>query len=185
MGAPKATLPDSEGRPFVARIVRTFIDAGVSRITIVVGSQLTAIARALEADDLPVRPRLIVNPDRSRGQLSSLLVGLDTAESDIEAVLVTLVDVPLIASSTIRQIVAAWEAARPPVVRPAIGIRHGHPVLFDRAVFDELRRAPLDEGAKFVVHAHAGRVVNVEVGDEGCLFDVDTPGDYDRLVRRR
>ena len=126
MGAPKATLPDSEGRPFVARIVRTFIDAGVSRITIVVGSQLTAIARALEADDLPVRPRLIVNPDRSRGQLSSLLVGLDTAESDIEAVLVTLVDVPLITSSTIRQIVAAWEAARPPVVRPAIGIRHGH-----------------------------------------------------------
>ena len=181
MGAPKAMLLDSDGRPFVARIVRTFIDAGVSDITIVVGSQLTAIAQALEADDLPIRPRLVVNPDPARGQLSSLLVGLDTAASDIEAVLVTLVDVPLIASSTIRQVIAAWEPARPPVVRPARGTRHGHPVLFDRAVFDELRHAPLDEGAKFVVRAHADHVVYVEVDDEGCLFDVDTPGDYARL----
>jgi molybdenum cofactor cytidylyltransferase len=69
-------------------------------------------------------------------------------------------------------------------VRPAIGERHGHPVLFDRAVFAELRRVPLDEGAKAVVHAHADQIVNVSVADEGCLSDVDTPAQYDALMRR-
>ena len=184
MGAPKALLPDADGRPFVARIVRTFVEAGIRRVTIVAGSQLAAIARALEADDAAAHPRLVVNPDPSRGQLSSLLVGLDAVPSDVEAALVTLVDVPLVASSTVREVVAAWERTRAPVVRPAMGTRHGHPVLFDRAVFDELRRAPLDEGAKSVVHAHADDLVNIAVNDEGCVTDVDTPEDYKRLVKR-
>ena len=74
------------------------------------------------------------------------------------------------------------EAARS-VVRLAVGVRHGHPVLFDRSLFDELRKAPLDQGARAVVHAHADRIVNVPVEDEGCLVDVDTPADYDALMR--
>jgi CTP:molybdopterin cytidylyltransferase MocA len=50
-------------------------------------------------------------------------------------------------------------------------------------LFDELRKAPLDQGARAVVHAHADRIVNVPVEDEGCLVDVDTPADYDALMR--
>jgi len=179
MGAPKALLADPDGRPFVARLVRTFVDAGVRAVTIVAGSQRAAIAAALAADTLPFPPALVTNPHPSRGQLSSLLVGLDAAvQPDVEAVLVTLVDVPLVAVSTVRQVVAAWERTRAPVVRPAIGARHGHPVLFDRAVFEELRRAPLDEGAKAVLRAHADEIVNVPVDDVGCVMDVDTPDDY-------
>ena len=85
--------------------------------------------------------------------------------------------------STIRQIVEVWQRQRAPVVRPAVGVRHGHPVLFDRSLFDELRTAPLDQGARAVVHALADRIVNVPVEDEGCLVDVDTPADYDALMR--
>jgi molybdenum cofactor cytidylyltransferase len=70
-------------------------------------------------------------------------------------------------------------------VRPAIGSRHGHPVLFDRSVFDELRRAPLTEGAKAVIRAFPDRVVNVAVDDEGCLSDIDTPADYEAMLRMK
>jgi CTP:molybdopterin cytidylyltransferase MocA len=57
-------------------------------------------------------------------------------------------------------------------------------VLFDRAVFDALRHAPITEGAKAVVHANADRIVNVQVDDEGCLLDVDTPADYEAVIRK-
>lgn len=183
MGRPKALLPDPDGRPFVARIVRTFAAAGVGDVVIVTGSQRDAIAAAIAADDPPVRPSLVSNPEPSRGQLSSLWVGLDAvARPGLEAVLVTLVDVPLMSSSTVRHVVEAWRRTGAPVVRPAVGSRHGHPVLFDRAVFDELRRAPLSEGAKAVVHANVDRIVDVPVDDEGCVVDVDTPEDYKRLM---
>jgi len=185
MGAPKALLHDPDGRPFVARLVRTFAAAGVPEIVVVTGSQHDATVAAVAGDTPPVYPSFLTNPNPSRGQLSSLWIGLEaTARPGLESVLVTPVDIPMVHVATIQHVIEAWKKARAPVVRPAVGERHGHPVLFDRALFDELRQAPLSEGARAVVHAHASEVVNVPVDDEGCLVDVDTPGDYDALIKR-
>jgi molybdenum cofactor cytidylyltransferase len=185
MGQPKALLPDPEGRPFVARLVRTFGAAGVRDVIVVTGTHHGAIADALGADRPPVAPLLVNNPQPALGQVSSLWRGLDAAVNlGVEGVLVTLVDIPLVQASTIRKVIDAWTASRPPIVRPAVGDRHGHPVLFDGSVFDALRHAPITEGAKAVVHANADRLVNVQVDDEGCLLDVDTPADYEAVIRR-
>jgi molybdenum cofactor cytidylyltransferase len=81
-------------------------------------------------------------------------------------------------------VIEAWHRSRAPIVRPAIGDRHGHPVLFDRAVFEELRRAPANVGAKAVVRAHEQEIENVQVSDEGCVVDIDTPLDYQRYLKR-
>jgi CTP:molybdopterin cytidylyltransferase MocA len=51
-------------------------------------------------------------------------------------------------------------------------------------VFDALRSAPIDTGAKSVVRAHEGDLLNVPVDDEGCLIDVDTPQEYQQLRER-
>src|SRR5688572_21658532 len=174
MGTPKALLTDPDGRPFVARIARAFITAGIGEIVIVTGAHHDAIRDAVTADALSA-PRLVRNPDPARGPLSSLWTGLDALMGPrLDSILMTLVDVPMVRPATIGAVVEAWRQTGAPVVRPAIGDRHGHPVLFDRAVFVDLRRAPLDRGAKAVVHAHTDRLINVEVDDEGCLVDIDT-----------
>lgn len=184
MGRPKALLPDPDGRPFVSRLIRTFAAAGVREVVVVTGSQHDAIVRAIAADGPPLQPSVRRNPDPARGQISSLWTGLDAvADSATDAVLVMLVDVPLVRESTVRSVLDTWTGSHAPIVRPAVGARHGHPVLFDRALFDELRRAPMDEGARAVVHAHAGEIINVQVDDPGCLIDVDTPDDYERLMK--
>jgi molybdenum cofactor cytidylyltransferase len=183
MGTPKALLPDPDGRPFIARIARTFAAAGVSNLVVVTGTQHDAIVEAINADRTPIAPTFVRNPDPSRGQVSSLWVGLDAAVTpELEGLLVTLVDIPLVRPATVRQVIDAWTTSRAPIVRPAVGERHGHPVLFDREVFAALRNAPLTEGARAVVHANADRIVNVPVDDEGCLLDVDTPADYQELL---
>jgi molybdenum cofactor cytidylyltransferase len=185
MGRPKALLPDPDGRPFVARLVRTFVAAGVPQVIVVTGSLHAQIAAALAADDLPVTPQLVNNPQPALGQVSSLWMGLDAAITlGVDGVLMTLVDIPLVRPSTVQQVIDAWTTNRAPIVRPAVGDRHGHPVLFDRSVFDALRDAPITEGARAVVHANADRIVNVPVDDEGCLLDVDTPADYDAVIRK-
>jgi len=184
IGTTKALLVDPDGRPFVARIARAFVAAGVGEIVIVTGARHEAISHALSTDQLTTH-RVVRNPDPARGPLSSLWVGLDAlTRPDLDAILMTLVDVPMVSAATIRAVIDAWRRTGAPVVRPAMGDRHGHPVLFDRAVFAELRNAPLDQGAKAVVHAHADRLVNVEVDDEGCLMDVDTTADYEFALRR-
>ena len=185
MGRPKALLPDPDGRPFVARLVRTFAAAGLHDIVIVTGSLHAAIAEAVAADGLPVAPNLVNNPQPALGQVSSLWMGLDAVSRlGVDGMLMTLVDIPLVRASTIQKVIDEWTQSRAPIVRPAVGDRHGHPVLFDRSLFDALRHAPITEGARAVVHANADRIVNVQVDDEGCLLDVDTPADYNALIHK-
>jgi molybdenum cofactor cytidylyltransferase len=182
MGSPKAVLDAPDGRPFVASIVRVLTAAGLSHIVIVTGRDHNRVVEALERDAPPLRPHIVRNGDPSRGQLSSLWTAMDACVTpETEGLLVTLVDVPLVAPATVRRVIDAWRRTRAPIVRPAIGDRHGHPVIFDRAVFEELRAAPLETGAKVVVRSHAHELVDVPVDDEGSLTDVDTPADYAAL----
>ena len=185
MGSPKALLLTPAGKPFVVAIAETFAEAGITDIVVVTGRDHERISGTLSSARLSLPPFIVRNPDPSRGQLSSLLTGMEAVVShDTEAVVVTLVDVPLLLPETVRLVLAEWRRTGAPIVRPAIGDRHGHPVVFDRRVFEELRTAPPDIGAKAVVRAHAHDLLNVPVADKGCLVDVDTPGDYEALAAR-
>jgi CTP:molybdopterin cytidylyltransferase MocA len=127
-----------------------------------------------------------VHNDRwQEGQLTSLLAGLDERPGDdLEAVLVQLVDAPLVASATVLRLLEVWRRDRPPIVRPARGTVHGHPVIFDRALFAELRSADPAVGAKAVVRAHAARIANVPIEDAGAFMDIDTPAEYQNALRQ-
>jgi CTP:molybdopterin cytidylyltransferase MocA len=193
MGSPKALLRDPSGRTFVARIVGTLAEAGFRDVTLVTGSLHAAIVAALASAPVGagfpglsevegsrlITIRFARNPDPSRGQLSSLQVGLEhAARPGVRAVMVTLVDIPLLSAATIRAVVNAYRESGAPIVRPSHGDHHGHPVIFDRRLFDELRRADPGHGAKAVLRAHASEIVNVPVDDTGALVDIDTPEDY-------
>jgi CTP:molybdopterin cytidylyltransferase MocA len=181
MGTPKALLLTPEGQPFIVSILLAFAAAQVTDIIVVTGRDHEAIVEALSSDALPLTARVVRNPEPARGQLSSLWAAMDALPESADAMLVTLVDVPLIAPATIAAVIGAWGRTRAPIVRPAMGERHGHPVMFDRAVFAELRAASLDTGAKTVIRRHASDLINVPVTDERCLVDIDTPEDYRML----
>ncbi len=184
MGRPKALLPTGvPGETFLSRIVGTLQAGGLDDLVVVVGEVPPALVRALDA--LPGLVRPVVNPDPSRGQLSSLLTGLAVVDRPgVMGVLVTLVDVPLVSPATVEVLLATYYRTRAPVVRPARGGRHGHPVIFDREVFEALRHADPAAGAKAVVQARIGQVVDVPVDDTGAFLDVDTAEDYTRVFGR-
>ncbi len=185
MGRPKPLLPDGSGRVFVTRILHTLREAGIARIAVVTGSLHGSIVAAVAGDAPPgAAVTFVRNRDPSRGQLSSLLAGLDAMDAPgVDAVLITLVDVPFVAASTVRGVVEAWRRSGAAIVRPACRARHGHPVLFARSMFGELREADPALGAKAVLRAHAALVLDVETEDEGALVDVDTRDEYDRALR--
>lgn len=181
MGRAKATLPLGGGETFLTRIVRTFLDAGVDDVVVVVGHEAEAIVSSFAASGLPAR--FAINPDYDRGQLSSLITGLGIVDRPgIAAALVTLIDVPLVSAATVRAVIDCHRRTRAPVVRPTSGARHGHPLLIDRALFKELRAADPAGGAKPIVRAHASPAGDLAIEDEGAFLDIDTMDDYRRAV---
>jgi molybdenum cofactor cytidylyltransferase len=146
----------------------------VSRLIIVTGAHDDRVARAVPQD-----PRVVLyhNPEWSRGQLSSLKTGLIGLTPECSAVVVQLADHPLVKAATVRGLVATCNETHMPIVIARHNQRRGHPVLFDRAVFDELMAAPDELGARAVVNADAGRVTYFEVDDLGVVMDLDTPAE--------
>ena len=184
MGRPKATLPLGEGDTFLTRIVRTLQAAEVADIVVVLGYEADSIAQSLEHHGL--NPRLVFNPKYQSGQLSSVLAGLGTVDRPgVSAMLLTLVDVPLVSATTVRAVVDRYRETRAPIVRPVRGEQHGHPVLIDRSLFDKLRGSDPSVGAKAVVRAHVSRAGDVAVDDDGAFLDIDTPDEYTRILGER
>jgi molybdenum cofactor cytidylyltransferase len=177
MGRPKALLPVGSVT-FVRRVLDTLKSAGLSEIAVVVRPDHDAVIAEIDAATIG---RAVVNARAENGQLTSLIAGLDAVDAPgVNAVLVTLVDVPLIRSSTVRTLIARATQSDAPVLRAVHHGRHGHPVIYRRPVFDALRAADPSVGAKSVMRTV--RIDDVEVDDPGVSEDIDTPEDYRRLL---
>jgi molybdenum cofactor cytidylyltransferase len=178
MGRPKALLTTG-GKTFIRKVLEDLRDGGVSSAAVVIRPGQPEIAAEVSRAGFG---RAVENPRPDEGQLSSLLVGLDAVDRpDVDGVLVTLVDVPMIGAESVRALLERARASKSPVLRAVHGGRHGHPVLFKRELFDALRHADPALGAKDVLRRVT--VEDVEVAEPGVIIDIDTPADYDRVPK--
>jgi len=181
MGSPKALLR-YQGKTFIERICHAFLTAGVDELVVVLGARADELRRAI-----PAHPRLrtVVNPRYFQGQLSSLMTGIGALSPDSEAAIVNLVDHPLIAAATIRELIASFRSDPLPILIAAYNGKRGHPVLFSKQIYGEILAAPLDQGAKVVVRKDPARVRELQLNDPGILADIDTPEDYVCWIERK
>jgi molybdenum cofactor cytidylyltransferase len=177
MGRPKALLPTgASGLPFVRVICDTLVAAGVSPLVVTRAELVESIKAVLPGTTL------VVNPEPDRGQLSSLLLGLD-ALGPRDAVLVTLVDLPRFRPTTVAALISTWHRTHAPLVRPVHEGRHGHPAIFGEPLLRALRSADVSLGAKPVIQRFSAEAIEVAVDDPGTVDDIDTPEAYKRLER--
>lgn len=181
MGEPKAFLRVGEST-FLEHAVRVLSEGGCELVVVVTGPLTDETARRIAEDAAALDAGIAVNPDPASEQADSLRIALFALPPECTAVVVAPVDVPDVSGALVRAVIGAWRSTNAPVAVPARGEKHGHPVLFDRRVFGELMRRELPEGARSVVHAHAGDLATVPV--DALAADVDTPEDYRRWRER-
>ena len=180
MGRPKALLPVG-GVTFLERIVSAFKSSKVVEIIVVLGHNAEAIRSKIA--HLPAR--FVINPDYARGQLSSLHVAIRALDAEkVDGILVHLVDQPFLDSALVNRMIDRFYESKKAIVVPTYKGKRGHPVLFSKRLFQELLDAPLDQGAKSVVRAHAEETLEIETDDERVALDIDTPEEYQRHIGR-
>jgi molybdenum cofactor cytidylyltransferase len=178
MGSPKPLLR-IHGRTFLEKIAEEAQSSQLHPIRTVLGHRSSEILEVLPQ----FQESAVINPKYELGQLSSLQCGLRSlAETSLDGVMVFLIDHPFVHRDLANQLLRAFSAKTAPVVVPSFQNRRGHPMIFASSVFEELLRAPLDQGAVAVVKRHHAQILHLEVNDPGVLIDIDTPEDYNEFV---
>lgn len=169
MGRPKALLIHDDGTPWLARGVAALRDGGCDDVTVVLGAAADE-ARALVPEGVAV----VVAEEWEEGMSASLRAGLLALEdSDVDAAVVSLVDLPDVSDAVVRRVLAAGADAAA-LVRTTYDGRPGHPVVLGREHWPGVRAAAVgDRGARDYLANHA--VVEVECGDLATGKDLDHP----------
>jgi molybdenum cofactor cytidylyltransferase len=191
MGRDKALLPWPPPAAGQAPSDETFLSAAIRSLAlatefvlVVVGKNEAALAPILYAHGAS----LVVNRDPSRGQFSSLQIGLqEVLNHGRDAAMITLVDRPPVATATIQTLRDVFEAADQSVwaVVPEFSGKHGHPYLVGREMMEAFLRVPPTSIARDIEHAHQEHIQYLNVDDPLVALNINTPEEYARLGASR
>jgi molybdenum cofactor cytidylyltransferase len=175
MGSPKALLP-YQGRPFLDHLLEITKHPKIGVRRVVLGPHAEAIARETKLS----ASEIVINQEWEKGQLSSIHAALRNLPAGVDGMMLCLIDHPLISVELVAELIQTFYVMRAPIVLPVYEAKRGHPVIFSACVFDELLSAPLDQGARSVVWAHANDLVEMPTTEEGCVLNLNDP---DTLAR--
>ena len=187
MGRDKALLPwppvtaanTASNETFLSAAIRSLCRAA-DFVLVVVGKNEAALAPIVYANGAS----LVVNPDPDRGQFSSLQMGLhEVLNRGRDAAIITLVDRPPAAATTVQNLRKAFEVAAQDIwaVVPEFTGKHGHPYLIGREMIEAFLRVPATSTARDIEHARQEHIQYVHVDDPFVAMNVNTPEDYAAL----
>jgi len=190
MGTDKALLPWPPQAPGQSPAKDTFLSAAIRSLAlstdfviVVAGNNEAALAPVVYASGA----QIVANPDPSRGQFSSLQVGLhEVLNRGRDAAVITLVDRPPVGAATLETLRAAFCAAPSSVwaVVPEFGGQHGHPYLAGRELIEAFLQAPPTATARDIEHTHQKHIEYLSVSDPFVALNVNTPEDYVALITK-
>ncbi len=174
MGEPKPLLKIG-GNSIIERLVDSF--KMVDNVIVVLGHEPERL--------IPVLQKLgvswTVNLDYREGMASSFREGVKKLKK-FDAIFLALCDQPFIDRNFLVKAIDAWKGGAK-VVSPVYKGKKGHPVLFDRSLFDEILTLQKNEFIRDVIHMHGEDHCVIEAG-EWAVTDLDTPESL-RAIRKK
>lgn len=171
-GSPKQLLPFGD-TTLLGQVVRNVNASRLERVMVVLGREAEAVRRSVPF----ARARVVDNSDYPAGCASSLLAALDTA-GDCAALVLLLGDQPGAKTEYVDRVSEAWRRERPWACIASYRGDLGHPLIFAREAFEDLRKLHGDKAVWRLVDAFPQRLLRVDINADLPL-DVDTPEDYE------
>ncbi len=174
MGTNKLLL-EVGGRTILDRLLDALDASTVEEVYVVLGHRPEELRPTIETHGVEA----VLNPDYEEGMTGSFKTGLRMVSAD--AVFLVLgdqlgLDVGLLERMT-KTMASHTDAL---IVSPMHEGRRGHPVLFSRALFEEIMGLGKEEALRQVVDGHKDEHRLVE-GGFWCTVDFDTPEEFERV----
>ena len=159
------------------RIISTLQQAGAELVVVVTGNQADLLEKHLARTGAV----FVRNENYANTQMfDSAKIGLEYIRDKCDHVLFTPIDVPLFTAQTVSRLVELDADFAIPVCCNV----EGHPLALKSSIIDSILGYSGTEGLRGALDFSGATKIRLEVADEGVLFDMDTPSDYEELVKR-
>lgn len=166
-------------RTVIGECVYQLRNSRLAEIFVVLGHRELEVRQSLAGSGV----QYAINENYRQGMLSSIKSGLAMLSPNEDAVLIALVDQPMIKASLINKLIAAFEEGDKGIVLPVYQGKHGHPIIISTAYVDDIMQLADDaeDGLRALIEANRGDWLEVPVETPEVLEDIDSPADYQRL----
>ena len=139
-------------------------------IFIVTGHEKVLVEKALMCPEV----QFVHNPDYSSGMASSLRCGVEAMANGLDAILITLADMPHIESSTCDALINKYTPEKGHhICVPLQKGKRGNPVLIGHKFFGQFQLLRGDKGGKQIIDKNTDAVLEVLVDNPGIHQDYD------------
>lgn len=166
------------GKTFVELVVEKSKQINLDPIIVVTNNIFFAQLQKLT---LPVKA--VINHNPARGMLSSILIGMEELGSNCDGFFLCPVDFPLVKQETYNQLLLTFENNKNCIIKPQFNQKSGHPIIFPKILFEELKGAPLEQGARFVTSKYSHQTSFISVNDPGILININSPQMYQKYCK--
>ncbi|MGQ0635693.1 MAG: nucleotidyltransferase family protein [Planctomycetaceae bacterium] len=185
MGRPKLLLPWGE-RTVIAQVLSVLARPEISRRLVVIRAADTVLrAAVLHGGGEVLIPTTDPPEMRDSVEFALKFIGERCAPQDHDGWLLAPADHPLLDAAPLAELLARWSRGDCRILVPTWHGRRGHPVLFRWELAAQVASLPKDCGINALVREQPSEVVELQVGSPAVISDLDTPEDYERLLRDR
>jgi molybdenum cofactor cytidylyltransferase len=185
MGRPKLALPLG-GCSVLERVVEAVRRAGVEAVVVVIGPHVPELAPLAEA----AGAHALLLPEETADMRATVEHGLRWLEERFRPApadrwLLLPADHPTLDAELVRRLLEARaRAADRSIVIPTFHGRRGHPAVIDWKHVAGVRALPPGLGLNRYFRQQSEETLEVPVESPEVLCDLDTPEEYERLMRR-
>lgn len=175
MGGEQKLVKLLDGKPLLQHSLDTVAALGLADALAVTGHARAEVEAVIAGSGI----RSVFNPDYATGIGSSLARGVEHLSPAVAGAFIVLGDMPLVMAEDYWRLAEAFAAeGGERICRPCHAGRPGHPVLFPKRLFADLRCLGGDQGGAPVIGRHQDDVILVDVGSPRVLADIDTQADF-------
>jgi molybdenum cofactor cytidylyltransferase len=181
MGPVNKLLLPIGGVPLLRRSVLTLLASELQEVIVVLGHEGDQAHGLIR--DLGVT--VVYNDKYADGQMSSVHRGVGALVRPCRGIMIALTDQPLLTTEDVDSLIGAFLARkRGSILVPTYRGQRGNPIVIAAEHRAEILAQERNFGCKRLIERNPDLVTTLEMDNDHCTFDLDTPEDYAEWLRR-
>ncbi|WP_462420307.1 nucleotidyltransferase family protein [Salinicoccus sp. Marseille-QA3877] len=169
---------DIGGKTLLQKTVENAISSKAEYINVVLNKDY----KFLEEDLKNISTNIIWNDDSNRGMSYSIALGIRNSQHRTENIMILLADQPGITPELINRLISQHMRKNFLITQPRYLDGPGHPVIFNKVLFDELLKVTGDKGGREIIKKFHDQRQLMDV-DFNQPMDLDTKENYQKYIK--